>query len=64
MPCFLGLYFTLAAGRRYHCQRHAIDFVLVLGLVLAERRVSFEQFVEHASEAEPIGARIVGRPFR
>lgn len=48
----------------HHSQRHPVDLVLVFGLVLAEGRVSFEQFVQHASEAEPVGARVVGRPFR
>jgi hypothetical protein len=38
--------------------------VLVLGLVLAKGRVALEQLVEHASEAEPVGAGIVGRTFR
>lgn len=38
--------------------------MLVFRLVLAERRVAFEQFVQHASEAEPIGARVVRRALR
>lgn len=48
----------------YHGQGHAIDLVLVFGLVLAEGRMAFEQFVEHTAEAEPVGARIVSRSFR
>ncbi len=38
--------------------------MLVFRLVLTERRMAFEQFVQHAAEAEPIGAGIVGRPLR
>lgn len=45
----------------YHGQSHPVDLVLVFRLVLAERRVPFEQFVQHASETEPIGARVVRR---
>lgn len=33
-------------------------------LVLPEGRVSLQQFVEHASEGEPIGRRIVGSALR
>lgn len=45
----------------YHSEGHPVDLVLVLGLVLAERRVALEQLVEHAAEAEPVGRRVVAR---
>ena len=48
----------------YHSQSHPVDLVLVFCLVLAEGRMAFEQFVQHTVEAEPVGARVVGRPFR
>lgn len=38
--------------------------MFVFRLMLPERRMAFEQFVQHATEAEPIGAGIVGRAFR
>lgn len=47
----------------YHCKGHPVDFMFVLGLVLAEWRVSFEQLVQHAAEAEPVSGRIVAGAF-
>ena len=42
-----------------HGERQAVDRVLVLGLVLPERAVALQQLVQHAAEAEPVGARVV-----
>jgi len=44
-----------------HRQRHAVDLVLVLRLVLPERAVPLQQLVEHAPKAEPVGAGVVRR---
>lgn len=44
----------------HHGEGHPVDLVLVFGLVLAERRVSLEQLVEHATEAEPVRRGVIG----
>jgi len=46
-----------------HRQRHAINLMLVLGLVLSERTVAFEEFVDHAAKAEPVSTRVVAGTF-
>lgn len=43
----------------YHCQRHPVDLVFVFGFVLPKRRMTLQQFVQHAAQAEPVGRRIV-----
>lgn len=37
--------------------------MLVLRLVLPKRAVAFQQLVDHATEAEPIGAAVITHPF-